>query len=164
MALSQNGYGRMMLMTMMTVAVMVMSWRRTKETSRTERLALDDGSFQVRSVCAPGQPIVNEHREHMTTRRLFRSWCQFCVVGRRVSSPHRRPVGYDVDGTTRVSMDCELRGEIESDEQVTPALVMRERRHKMMWAMLVPRKGLSAHGSQREHRNLLTNWSTAGSH
>ena len=75
----------------------------------------------------------------MITRRLFRSWCQFCVMGRRVSSPHRRSVDqYDVDGPTRVSMDYELRGEKESDEQVTPALVMREREHKMSWAILVP--------------------------
>ena len=63
-------------------------------------------------------------------------------------------MGYDVDGTTRVSMDCELCVEKESDEQVTPALVMRERGHNMSWAMLVSRKRLSVHGSQREQRNL----------
>ena len=68
-----------------------------EETSRTDRLAFDDGSFQVRSACAQGQPTVNEHREHMTTRRLFRSWCQLCVMGRKVSSPKRRSVNqYDV--------------------------------------------------------------------
>ena len=31
--------------------------------------------------------------------------------------------------------------ERESEEQVTLVLVIRERRHKMTWAMLVPRKG-----------------------
>ena len=31
--------------------------------------------------------------------------------------------------------------ERESDEHVSPVLVIRERRHKMTWAMLVPRKG-----------------------
>ena len=34
----------------------------------------------------------------------------------------------------------------------------------MTWAMLVPRKRLSAYGSQREQRNLMTNWSTVGSY
>ena len=29
----------------------------------------------------------------------------------------------------------------ESEEQVSPVLVIRERRHKMTWAVLVPRKG-----------------------
>ena len=33
------------------------------------------------------------------------------------------------------------RREGESEEQVTPVLVIRERRLKMTWAMLVPRKG-----------------------
>ena len=32
-------------------------------------------------------------------------------------------------------------GDKESEEQVTPVLVIRERRHKMTWTMLVPRKG-----------------------
>ena len=36
-----------------------------------------------------------------------------------------------MDGTTRVSMDCDLCGEKESDLQAIPALVTRERRHKM---------------------------------
>ena len=52
-----------------------------------------------------------------------------------------------------MSMDCELCGEKDSDEQVIPALVMRERGHNMTWAMLVPRKRLSAQGSQKEQRN-----------
>ena len=40
-----------------------------------------------------------------------------------------------------VSIDCGFYGEEESEEQVTPMLVIRERRHKMTWAMLVSRKG-----------------------
>ena len=32
-------------------------------------------------------------------------------------------------------------GEKESEEQVTLMLVIRERRHNMTWAMLVPRRG-----------------------
>ena len=41
-----------------------------------------------------------------------------------------------------MSMDYGFLGERKSDEQVTPALVIRERRLKMTWAMLVPRKGV----------------------
>ena len=32
-------------------------------------------------------------------------------------------------------------GDKESEDRVSPVLVIRERRHKMTWAMLVPRKG-----------------------
>ena len=36
--------------------------------------------------------------------------------------------------------------ERESEEQVAPVLVIRERRYKMTWAMLVPRKGTEFSG------------------
>ena len=63
-------------------------------------------------------------------------------MGRGVSSPHRRSDAHDdLEGVRRVSMDCGYFGEKESEEQVTPVLVIHERRHKMTWAMLVPRKG-----------------------
>ena len=38
-------------------------------------------------------------------------------------------------------MDYGFLGEEESEEQVSLVLVIRSRRHKMTWAMLVPRKG-----------------------
>ena len=39
-----------------------------------------------------------------------------------------------------VSVDYGLFGEKETEEQVTPVLVIRERRHKMTWAMLVSKR------------------------
>ena len=56
-------------------------------------------------------------------------------MGRRVNSPHRRSDAQDdLEGVPHVSMECE-------QKQVTLVLVIRERRHKMTWAVLVPRKG-----------------------
>ena len=40
-----------------------------------------------------------------------------------------------------MSMDYGFLGERESEDRVSPVLVIRERRHKMTWAMLAPRKG-----------------------
>ena len=40
-----------------------------------------------------------------------------------------------------MSMDYGFLGERESEDRVSPVLVIREWRHKMTWAMLVPRKG-----------------------
>ena len=99
-------------------------------------------SAEVRKIRDPGQPTAHEHQEHMTTHRSYRSWCQFCVMGRGVDSPHRRSDPQDdLEGELRVSMDYRFFREEESVEQVTLVLVIRERRHKMTWAMLVPRKG-----------------------
>ena len=59
-----------------------------------------------------------------------------------MNSPHRGSDAQDdLEGVPHVSMDYGFLGEKESEEQVASVLVIRERRHKMTWAMLVPRKG-----------------------
>ena len=45
-------------------------------------------------------------------------------------------------GVVHVSMDFGFLGEKESEEQVTLVLLIRERRHKITWTMLVPRYGI----------------------
>ena len=105
-------------------------------------MGFDDGSAHVRNIRDPGQPTASEHQEHMTTHRPYRSWCKFCVMGRGVNAPHRRSdAQYDLDGVPYVSMDYGFLQKKESEDRVSPVLVNRERRHKMTWAMLVPRKG-----------------------
>ena len=57
-----------------------------------------------------------------------------------MNSPHRRSDAQDdLEGFLFVSMDNGSLGDKESEEQGTLMLVIRERRHKMTWAMLVPR-------------------------
>ena len=105
-------------------------------------VGFDDGSAQVRNIRDPGQPPVKEHQEHMTTHRPYRSWCKFCLMVRGVNAPHRRSdTQDDLEGVAHVSMDYGFLGEKESEEHVSPVLVIRERRHKMTWAMLIPRQG-----------------------
>ena len=63
-------------------------------------------------------------------------------MGRGVNAPQRRSDARDdLEGVPHVSMDHGFLGERESEEHVSPVLVIRERRRKMTWAMLVPRKG-----------------------
>ena len=90
---------------------------------------VDDGSAPVTTIRNPGQQTESEHREHMNTHRPYRSWCKFCVMGRGVSSPHRRSDAQDyLEGVLHVSIDDGFLGDTESEEQVTPTLVVRERR------------------------------------
>ena len=56
---------------------------------------VDDESPQVPNIRDPSQPTVEEHPEHMTTHRPYRSWCKFCVMGRGVKSQHRRSDAQD---------------------------------------------------------------------
>ena len=63
-------------------------------------------------------------------------------MGRGVNAPNRRSDAQeDLEGVPHVSMDYGFLGERESEEQVSHVLVIRARRHKMTWAVLVPRKG-----------------------
>ena len=110
-----------------------------KEDGETE---FDDGTAWVRIFRDPSQPTVKEYQEHMTTHRPYRSWCKFCVMGRGVNAPHRTSDAQDdLDGVPHVSTDYGFLRERDSEEKVSPVLVIGERRHKMTWAMLVPRKG-----------------------
>ena len=105
-------------------------------------VGFDDGSAQARNIREPGQPTVKEHQEHMTTHRPYRSWCKFCEMGRGVNAPHRRSdTQDDLEGVPHVSMDCGFLGEKEFEDSVSLVLVLRERRQKMTWAILVLRKG-----------------------
>ena len=120
----------------------------------------DDGSAQVTTIRDPGHPTVKEYQEHMTTHRPYRSWCK----GRGVNAPHRRSDAQDdLEGVPHVSMDYGFLGERESEEQVSPVLIIRERRHKMTWTMLVPTKGTGSLGSRREQRGSLISSVTTGS-
>ena len=85
----------------------------------------------------------------MTTHRPYRSWCKFCVMGRAVNSPHRRSDAQDDLEVSHVSMDYGFLGEREAEDQVSPVLVIRERRLKMTWAMRVPRRGTDFPGLQK---------------
>ena len=107
-------------------------------------MGFDDGSAQVRSIRDPGQPTAKEHQVHMTTHRPYRSsWFKFCVMRRGVNAPHRRSDAQDdLEGVPHVSMDYGFLGEKESEDRVSLVLVMWKRRHKMTWAMLVPRQGM----------------------
>ena len=125
----------------------------------------DDGSAQVRNIRDPGQSTESEQQEHMTTHRPHRSWCKFCVMGRGVNSPHRRSDAQDdLEGVRRVSMDYGFLGEKESEGQVTPVLVIRERRHKMTWVMLLPKKELIFPGLRRDQRSSLISVGTTELH
>ena len=59
-----------------------------------------------------------------------------------MNAPHwRSDAQDDLEGVPHVSMGCGFLGEWESEDRVSPLLVIWERRHKMTWAMLVPRNG-----------------------
>ena len=105
-------------------------------------MGLNDGSARTRNIRDPGQPDCSRTpraQDHTSTTQITvpvlrdGTWCE--LAAQRRSDPQD-----DLEGVLHVSMDCGFLGERESEEQVAPVLVIRERRPKMTWAMLVPRK------------------------
>ena len=106
-------------------------------------VGFDDGSAQVRKHPRP-RPTDRQRapsgHDHTSTAQIMAQ--VLCAMGRGVNAPQRRSdTQEDLEGVPRVSVDYGFLGERESEEQVSPVLVIRERRHKMTWAMLVPREG-----------------------
>ena len=115
----------------------------TGEDMEDGETGFDDGSVQVSNIFDPRQPTVNEHQEHMTTHRLYRSWCKFCVMGRGVNSPYKRSDAQDdLEGVAHVSTDHGFFGERESEEQRAVGLVAGQARTRVppdarIWCWLV---------------------------
>ena len=73
----------------------------------------------------------------MTTHRPYRSWCKFCVMARGVNAPHRM-----LKTIWRECLMCQwTMGFLEKGNPRIACAGLRERRHKMTSAMLVPRNG-----------------------
>ena len=88
---------------------------------------------------------------------------QVLCDGTWVNSSHRRSDNQDdVQGVLHVSMDSGFFGEKESEEQVAPVPVIRERRHKMNAGS--EKKELNFPGLRREQRSSLISLGTTESH
>ena len=89
----------------------------------------------------------------MLTHEPFKS----CIVVKRLKSPHKGPATDD-DPAAHVSLDHDFHNDKGSDDEASPMFVIRERRHKMTWAMLVPRKGTEISWVAKKRQNAFTSW------
>ena len=96
----------------------------------------------------PGAPTEAEIEQHNVTHLPFRAWCPSCVEGKARDRPHRKQEDVDEKGLPVVVFDYGFLG--ARDEGETVAIqVARDRRTRMLFAHVVPRKGLiSEHGAE----------------
>ena len=97
----------------------------------------------------PGAPTVKELEEHNITHLPFRSWCPHCVAGKAQDRPHKTKKGAQMDKQLpEVVFDYGFFGGKE-DEETLAVQVARDRRTQMIFANVVPRKGMiHEHGAQ----------------
>ena len=123
---------------------------------------IDEEGEGARTINPGFKPSVEEVNNHNLTHIPFRSWCPFCVAGKAKDNPHFRVDQEDSDmnildmdymflsgkepsaevGVDQVSdEEEEEEEEAEGKEKSMPVLVSYDRRHKYVFARVVPRKG-----------------------
>ena len=109
---------------------------------------------QVNAMPDPGAPTAKEVEEHCVSHLPHRSWCASCVEGRARDRAHRVRPGHVESHVPEVVFDYAFFGSRgETETQVVQ--VARDRRSHMLFAHLVPRKGLTfAHGASQMIRDL----------
>ena len=92
------------------------------------------------------EPTDKEIEEHYIHHSEFRQWCPHCVKGKAVSFGSKRKKE-DESGLPTISIDYMFMGDkqVKEEEQGMPILVMKDRRSKVLWARVVPAKGINAH-------------------
>ena len=112
-----------------------------------ENLEKEDGEAQTAAaVKDPGAPTRRELAEHELTHLPHRSWCPSCVAGRSRDRPYKRLSGRDAPSVPCVVFDYGFLGGA-GEEEIVAVQVARDVGSKMLFAHVVPRKGLVAnHG------------------
>ena len=115
----------------------------------------------------PGEPTATEVENHRATHVPYRSWCEDCVFGKGVDTPHRRAKKQEEMGANMVMIDygyvteapktwtqedetkvahldeaaVEAIDDQELKEKGLPILVVKHKASKYITAHMVPRKG-----------------------
>ena len=89
----------------------------------------------------PGAPTPREIEEHNVTHMPFRSWCPHCVAGKAQERPHKKQERQSEKQIPEIVFDYGFLGG-KDDEETLAVQVARDRRTQMLFAHVVPRKGM----------------------
>ena len=89
----------------------------------------------------PGAPTPKEEAEHYVTHLPFRAWCPHCVSGKAQERHHRKQDQQGEKQIPEVVFDYGFLGGKE-DAETLAVQVARDRRTQMLFAHVVPRKGM----------------------
>ena len=78
------------------------------------------------------------------THLPFRSWCPHCVSGKAPDRSHKKRENHDDKRIPEIVFDYVFLASAEDDETI-PIQVARDRRTQMLFAHVVPRKGMVCH-------------------
>ena len=94
-------------------------------------------------------PTAKEIEEHELDHAVFKDWCPHCVKGKSVAYPHLKNKGKEseipiiaIDYMFMLTDKKESIGEGGEEEKGMPTLVIKDSQSKMMFARVVPEKGV----------------------
>ena len=99
-------------------------------------------------------PKQDEIDEHNTTHLPFRSWCPHCVQGRGVSADHRKRAKEENEVPV-ISVDYWGFKKREPDEHAYPIIRLTDRRTKMKFAYVAPKKGIDHYGVEQTAKDIV---------
>ena len=136
---------------------------------------IDEEGEQAKTMNVGHKPSVEEVNMHNLTHIPFRSWCPFCVAGKAKDNPHRGVEDQEA-GVNIIDMDYMFLNSNEPDAVVAaddeeseeepeeeaasssannmPVLVYYDRRHKYVFARVMPRKGAHPYAIRRVGQDL----------
>ena len=101
----------------------------------------------------PGAPTPKEVDEHNVTHLPFRSWCPHCVNG-KAQDRHHKKQDQNEKTIPEIVFDYVFLATAD-DEETIPIQVARDRRTQMIFAHVVPRKGMiSQHGADAMEKDI----------
>jgi len=105
------------------------------------------GTRKVKIMRDPGAPTQAEYEKHCITHYPFMPWCPSCVSGQAKDKCHKKSVEQE-KGVDEVVFDYGFLG-TEDVKETLPVQVMKSLNNGMIFAHVVPRKGLcDDHGVQ----------------
>ena len=117
---------------------------------RDIELEMDEEEYEARpakKMRDPGAPTEEEIQAHNITHMPFRAWCPACVAGKAKGRPHRQGEEEEKKGVPQIVFDYGFMGS-DGDEETMAIQVAKDRRSRMIFAHVVPRKGMShIHGA-----------------
>ena len=90
----------------------------------------------------PGAPSATEIERHNITHMPFRAWCSACVAGRARDRPHHHGSAPETKGVPEIVFDYAFMGSSDEDENLA-ILVVQDRRTRLVFSHVVPRKGVA---------------------
>lgn len=113
----------------------------------------EEEARKPRTLRDPGAPTEVEVEQHNVTHLPFRAWCPACVEGKARDKPHRKLDDSENKGLPEVVFDYGFLG--AEGEDTIAIQVARDRKTRMLFAHVVPKKGFThEHGAEEMIKDL----------